>query len=169
MNPELYDILPPGPNESAAEHAAEKARHRETVDAALDLLRRCLELDATKRVTARDALYHPFLKLGALSSSSKLNSKKKTKSGRSSNGADSLPSDDALAPHPPGQGACSKLHWLDATDEGGDGMGPMWGVQLRGGGTRLVRADDPEARCVGHGPCRYHVGWETWEGVGDEE
>lgn len=166
MNPELYDIPPPGPNESTAEHAAERARHREMVDYALDLLRRTLELDATKRITARDALYHPFLKLSAPSSTT--NAKKTNLKSKSSR-PDDLPSDDSLAPHPPGQGACSKLHWLDATDDNADGTGPMWGVQLRGGGTRLVRGDDPEARCVGRAPCRYHVGWETWEGVGEED
>ncbi|KAF8607800.1 kinase-like protein [Ceratobasidium sp. AG-I] len=169
MNPELYDIPPAGPNESVAEHAEERARHRGMVDAGLDLLRRTLELDATKRITARDALYHPFLKLGnAASSTTTTNAKKSNSRSKSGRGND-LPSDDSLAPHPPGQGACSKLHWLDATDEGTDGTGPMWGVQLRGGGTRLVRGDDPEARCVGRGPCRYHVGWETWEGVGEDD
>ncbi|CAE6530668.1 unnamed protein product [Rhizoctonia solani] len=119
---------------------AEKAEHKRMVEDALELLEHCLHLDATKRVTARDALRCRFLR------------------------DRKLPPDDALAPHPPGQGVCAKLHCLDATEESGQ----SWCVQLRSGGSRLVRADDPDARCIGEAPCKYHIGWETWELAEDE-
>ena len=76
-----------------------------------------------------------------------------------------LPPDDALAPHPPGQGVCAKLHCLDATDESGQ----LWCVQVSGGGSRVVRPDDPDARCIGEASCKYHVGWETWEELGEDD
>ncbi|CAE6398160.1 unnamed protein product [Rhizoctonia solani] len=114
---------------------AEKVEHQRMVKDALELLEQCLHLDATKRITARDALRCRFLRDRR------------------------LPSDDSLAPHPPGQGVCAKLHCLDATDESGQ----SWCVQVRMGGLRVVRADDPDARCIGEAPCKYHVGWETWE------
>ncbi|CAE6455287.1 unnamed protein product [Rhizoctonia solani] len=134
MNPKLAQ-----PPESWPE--AEKAQHQRMVEDALELLEQCLHLDATKRITARDALRCRFLRDRR------------------------LPPDDALAPHPPGQGVCAKLHCLDATDESGQ----MWCVQLRSGGSRVVRADDPDARCIGASPCQYHIGWETWEELGEDD
>ncbi|CAE7218840.1 unnamed protein product [Rhizoctonia solani] len=128
MNPKLAQ-----PPSSWSE--AEKAEHKRMVEEALELLEQCLHLDATKRITARDALRCRFLR------------------------DRKLPPDDALAPHPPGQGVCAKLHCLDATDESGQ----SWCVQLRNGFSRVVRTDDPDARCIGEEPCKYHVGWETWE------
>ncbi|KAG8688487.1 hypothetical protein FRC11_005371 [Ceratobasidium sp. 423] len=134
MNPKLAQ-----PPSSWSE--AEKAEHKRMVADALELLEHCLHLDATKRITARDALKCRFLR------------------------DRKLPSDDALAPHPPGQGVCAKLHCLDATDESGQ----SWCVQVRRGGSRVVRADDPDARCVGGVPCKYHVGWETWEELDEDD
>ncbi|CUA70151.1 cell division control protein 7 [Rhizoctonia solani] len=120
----------------------EKAEHKRMVEDALELLEQCLCLDATKRITARNALKSRFLR------------------------DRKLPPDDALAPHPPGQGVCAKLHCLDATDESGQ----SWCVQLRSGGSRVVRADDPDARCIGEAPCKYHIGCETWgEELGEDD
>ncbi|KAJ1308696.1 hypothetical protein OPQ81_004387 [Rhizoctonia solani] len=120
---------------------AEKAEHKRMVEDALELLEHCLHLDATKRITARDALRSRFLR------------------------DRKLPPDDALAPHPPGQGVCAKLHCLDATDDSGQ----SWCVRVMGGGSRVVRAGDPDARCIGEAPCKYHIGWETWELGEDDE
>ncbi|QRV87926.1 cell division control protein 7 [Ceratobasidium sp. AG-Ba] len=153
LNPSLYD--PP-----ADTSEGDRKRHKALIDEALNLLEQCLALDATKRITAQAALHHPFLSLKPVKpqgASVPLVSEEEGKG---------MPSDDELTPHPPGQGSCGPLHWLDVTE---DGNVQMWGVQLRGGGTELVRADDPRARCVGHKPCSYHIGWEQWEGVGDED
>ncbi|KAB5595417.1 Cell division control protein 7 [Ceratobasidium theobromae] len=139
MNPNL-DKPPGGASES------EKAEHTRLVNGALELLDKCLDLDVTKRITARDALHCEFLRFGR-------------KAG--GDGSVRIPSDDLLAPHPPGQGVCAKLHCLDKTSEE-SGAGQMWCVQLRGGGARLVRGDDPDARCIGREPCHYHVGWGKW-------
>ncbi|KAG9127830.1 hypothetical protein FRC07_008473, partial [Ceratobasidium sp. 392] len=155
LNPSLYEP-PPDTDDK------ECKRHKALVDEALHLLEQCLALDATKRITARAALHHPFLSLKPVkpqgASVPLLSGEEYGKD---------MPSDDDLAPHPPGQGSCAPLHWLDATEEGGSGQ--MWGVQLRRGNTELVRADDPKARCVGRNPCAYHVGWETWEGIGEDD
>ncbi|QRW16075.1 kinase domain protein [Rhizoctonia solani] len=110
MNPKLAQPPPTWPE-------AEKVEHERMVKDALELLEQCLHLDATKRITARDALRCRFLR------------------------DRKLPPDDALAPHPPGQGVCAKLHCLDATDESGQ----SWCVQVRTGASRVVRADDPDA------------------------
>ncbi|KAH7343750.1 kinase-like domain-containing protein [Rhizoctonia solani] len=134
MNPKLAQ--PP-----ASWPESEKAEHQRMVEDALELLEHCLHLDATKRITARDALRCRFLR------------------------DRKLPPDDALAPHPPGQGVCAKLHCLDATDESGQ----SWCVQLRSSGSRVVRADDPDARCIGAAPCKYHIGWESWEELGEDD
>ncbi|KAF8681248.1 kinase-like protein [Rhizoctonia solani] len=133
MNPKLAQPPPTWPE-------AEKVEHERMVKDALELLEQCLHLDATKRITARDALRCRFLR------------------------DRKLPPDDALAPHPPGQGVCAKLHCLDATDESGQ----SWCVQVRTGASRVVRADDPDARCIGKAPCKYHIGWETWE-LGEDD
>ncbi|KAG8735217.1 hypothetical protein FRC10_010876 [Ceratobasidium sp. 414] len=158
---ELAKKLNPGLYESPADcDDKDRKRHKALIDEALNLLEQCLALDATKRITAQAALHHPFLSLKPVKPQGALIP---LQSGEQAIG---MLSDDELAPHPPGQGSCAALHWLDATEES---AGHMWGVQLRGGNTQLVRADDPKARCVGRKPCQYHVGWETWEGVGEDD
>ena len=67
------------------------AKHNHMIKQALDLLSKCLHWDATARITARDALYDPFLRL---------------------NGKEDV-DDDQQFPHPPGEGKCSTLHYLD--------------------------------------------------------
>jgi cell division control protein 7 len=162
LNPGLYEP-PPGPNgEPIPADDPIRKRHKAFMDEALNLLERCLDLDSTKRITARKALHHPFLSLKPVAPQGSKDSL--FPDSRSKKDAE-MPSDDDLAPCPPGQGACSDLHWADEASEDGQ----MWGVQLRGGGTKIVHANDPDARCVGRKPCRYHVGWENWEGVGDED
>ncbi|KAF8329818.1 kinase-like domain-containing protein [Cantharellus anzutake] len=67
------------------------AKHNHFMKQAIDLLSKCLHWDATARTTAREALYEPFLH---------------------SNSKDDL-DDDQQFPHPPGEGTCSRLHYLD--------------------------------------------------------
>lgn len=61
-------------------------KHRVDVENAINLLKATLEPESTKRITARDALYHPFLI------------------------DPSQPEDDELFPHPWGQGVCGEHH-----------------------------------------------------------
>lgn len=104
---------------------------------ALDLLERCMHWDPTARLTAREALYHPFL-------------------------AGDEPDDD-LCPHPFGEGSCGDKHYRD---EAGDepciwvGLGrsaregrhaPMVGKVLAAG----------EGIAYGDEPCEFHAEGES--------
>ncbi len=71
--------------------AGSTPKHNHFIKQALDLVSKCLHWDGTARITARAALYDPFLR---------------------SNGKEDV-DDDQQFPHPPGEGACSSLHYLD--------------------------------------------------------
>ncbi|KIJ57102.1 hypothetical protein M422DRAFT_62940 [Sphaerobolus stellatus SS14] len=62
--------------------------HTESLEHAIDLLKMTLDPEAVKRITARDALYHPFLF------------------------EEGKPGDDEFFPHPIGRGKCGKYHKL---------------------------------------------------------
>ena len=68
-------------------------QHEEDVVQAIDLLRATLEPESVKRITARDALYHPFLK------------------------GEGDVSDDNFFPHPFGRGVCGMYHFKDSVSE----------------------------------------------------
>jgi len=71
--------------------------HNLLVKSAVDLMSKCLHWDPTQRITARDALYHPFLAM---------------------NKEDWTTEDDHDYPHPFGCGVCGDLHFRDElTDE----------------------------------------------------
>jgi cell division control protein 7 len=53
--------LKPEEFSSQADHVRLDNRHNELIDQAMDLLQKCLHWDSTRRITARDALLHPFL------------------------------------------------------------------------------------------------------------
>jgi serine/threonine protein kinase len=85
LNPRLYQ--PPDPTCSPEEARA----HIESMDSALDLLKKLLACDATKRLTAHQALMHPFLN-------------------------DDVPDDEKEKEekiHPPGKGVCGHFHLVD--------------------------------------------------------
>jgi cell division control protein 7 len=71
--------------------------HNLLVKSAVDLMSKCLHWDPTQRITARDALYHPFLAMDK---------------------EDRITEDDCAYPHPFGCGVCGDLHFRDElTDE----------------------------------------------------
>ncbi|KAF9516771.1 hypothetical protein BS47DRAFT_1371577 [Hydnum rufescens UP504] len=71
--------------------------HNLLVKSAVDLMSKCLHWDPTQRITARDALYHPFLAMDK---------------------EDRITEDDRDYPHPFGCGVCGDLHFRDElTDE----------------------------------------------------
>ncbi|KAF8524587.1 kinase-like domain-containing protein, partial [Hysterangium stoloniferum] len=68
-------------------------QHEEVVEQAIDLLKCTLDPESVKRITARDALYHSFLK------------------------HESDVEDDEFFPHPFGHGVCGKYHVKDDVSE----------------------------------------------------
>ena len=74
------------------EDEADVARYHQDVELALDLLEKILHPMCTQRLTARDALYHPFL-------------------------FEESSIDDDNCPHPLGEGVCSSLHFQDSVTE----------------------------------------------------
>lgn len=88
LNPKIWE--PPYIRATPVEAKA----HIRAVDSALDLLKRLLVMDPTKRYTSHQALMHPFLQ-------------------------DDLPAEEKEKEevlHAPGEGACKDFHWVN--DEG---------------------------------------------------
>ncbi|KDQ64112.1 hypothetical protein JAAARDRAFT_187487 [Jaapia argillacea MUCL 33604] len=110
--------------------------HAEDVDGAFDLLEQLMQPESTKRLTARGALYHPFLAPpeGELQ-------------------------DDEFFPHPFGEGVCGQLHFMDEVTEepcvrvfcgrGKVGEEDMTRMEVR----RLVAG---EGVAIGRMPCEFH-------------
>lgn len=135
LNPSLFDDHP---------------EDSQSLDDALDLLERCLEPEAPRRVTARGALYSEFLREVHVR-------------GDEDAMADGMEyteenEDDNYFVHPPGQGACASLHrkdgvtgqWLvsvprDEIDLDDDETSDAWKPLVPGDGL-----------CIGRAPCVYH-------------
>lgn len=72
---------------------AEAKRHIESVDSMLDMLKRCLAIDATRRWTAGMLLKHKFLEEGLRDDEKE-------------------PPSESVRPHDIGKGACGHLHYM---------------------------------------------------------
>jgi len=135
--------------------------HNLLVDSALDLLGKCLHWDPTVRISARDALYHPFLALPGLDEGGE-------------------GEDDELVPHPFGQGVCGSLHFRDEMTDDlcvfvplsanvDMGVGVGWEA---GNATPVTKTlVSGEGIAIGGAPCEFHVdvvpgGGATDRGVG---
>ncbi|KAI0248816.1 kinase-like domain-containing protein [Lactifluus subvellereus] len=101
--------------------------HEADVGQALDLLERLLHPESIKRITPRQALYHPFL--------------------HESEG------DDALFPHPFGEGICGEWHFIDTVTE--ELRVRIW---TEGGKTSVVPVMAGEGVAIGNEPCEFHQG-----------
>ncbi|KAF9238794.1 kinase-like protein [Melanogaster broomeanus] len=100
--------------------------HETDVENALSLLEHLMEPESTRRMTPRDALYHPFL-------------------------ADpSQHEDDELFPHPFGEGVCRKYHFLDEVTEE-----PCVLVDVDGR-EKVRRLVAGEGMAIGSQPCEFH-------------
>ncbi|KAH7098774.1 kinase-like protein [Auriculariales sp. MPI-PUGE-AT-0066] len=113
---------------------------RETVNEALDLLDKCLEPEATRRITARDALYHDFLRTGAVG----------VEEGEDAGMYyDAGEEDDTTFVHPPGRGACASLHRKDEVTG-------QWHALV---GAKVWKSLAPgEGLCIGWHACPLHTG-----------
>ncbi|GJJ07071.1 hypothetical protein Clacol_001270 [Clathrus columnatus] len=83
LNPGLFVHEGPDGDTSQAK------QHEIDVEQAIDLLKATFQPESTKRITARETLYHPFLK------------------------EPDRPEDDEFFPHPWGQGVCGEYHDRD--------------------------------------------------------
>lgn len=133
---------PPPPSSSSSPGAGAASRkthspspltdaqdHETDVEQALDLLERLLHPESIKRITPRQALYHPFL----------LESE----------------GDDALFPHPFGEGVCGEWHFIDTVTE--ELRVRIW---TEGGKTSVIPVMAGEGVAIGNEPCEFHQGEE---------
>ncbi|KIM63697.1 hypothetical protein SCLCIDRAFT_1214088 [Scleroderma citrinum Foug A] len=100
--------------------------HDEDVENALSLLEKVMESDSTRRITPRDALYHPFLT------------------------HPSEVEDDELFPHPFGEGLCQTYHFIDEVTEE-----PCVLVDVNGH-EKVRRLVPGEGIAIGKNPCEFH-------------
>ena len=100
--------------------------HDEDVENALSLLEKVMESDSTRRITPRDALYHPFLT------------------------HPSEVEDDELFPHPFGEGLCRTYHFIDEVTEE-----PCVLVDVNGH-EKVRRLVPGEGIAIGKNPCEFH-------------
>jgi cell division control protein 7 len=107
------------------------------VEQALDLLERLLHPESIKRITPRQALYHPFLH----------------ESGEEKG-------DDAFFPHPFGEGVCGEWHFVDPVTE-------EFRVRIRteDGSTSVIPVMAGEGTAMGDDPCEFHRGEDMFESL----
>ncbi len=105
--------------------------HETDVDQALDLLERLLHPESIKRITPRQALYHPFLH----------------------EGGEEVKGDDAFFPHPFGEGVCGEWHIVDPVTE-------EFRVRIRTEDeeTTVIPVLSGEGMAIGDEPCEFHQG-----------
>lgn len=142
LNPDLFNT------EAATPKYPASVKRGALLKQAVDLLNKCLDPDNVTRITARGALYHPFL-----------SPDEEERAGQPTNGIVER-EDDVFFPHPPGQGACAELHWRDQE------TGAWMAVDLERK-ERVLQAGEGQA--IGYMGCELHpyVGCTEGEEVPD--
>jgi len=102
--------------------------HETDVEQALDLLERLMHPESIKRITPRQALYHPFL-----------------------HESEEGEGDDAFFPHPFGEGVCGEWHFVDTVTE-------EYRVRIRmeDGSMSVIPVMAGEGTAIGDEPCEFH-------------
>ncbi|TDL29939.1 kinase-like protein [Rickenella mellea] len=131
QNPDI-SIPPTSEPVDASSSQETNAEYTQDVELAFDLLEQLMQPECTKRITARGALYHPFL------------------ADTSTSQEDGVEGDDAHFPHPVGGGVCGHLHFRDPVTEEHTvaGLGP--------GGEDVKNLSAGEGIPIGSRPCEYH-------------
>ena len=142
LNPDLFNAEAATPVDPAS------AKRGSLLNHAVDLLSMCLDPDNVTRITARGALYHPFL-----------SPDEEERMGQPTKGVMEQ-EDDLFFPHPPGQGVCADLHWRDQE------TGAWMAVDLERK-ERVLQAGEGQA--IGYMGCELHpyVGCTEEEEVTD--
>ncbi|THH11081.1 hypothetical protein EW146_g8169 [Bondarzewia mesenterica] len=124
-----YHTSPPSSTRTpSSPHPPSPESYANEIESALDLVEKIMNPDSTKRITPRQALYHPFLR------------------------NPEEPEDDEFFPHPFGEGVCGEWHFVDeVTDEfcvqaaiEGDGQE---------GKAKVKRLAAGEGIAIGNQPC----------------
>ncbi|KAI5117875.1 hypothetical protein M0805_006577 [Coniferiporia weirii] len=154
-NPDILHMSSPPASPSSSSTSAsalDSPSNSETylrdLEQAFDLLEKLLSPESIHRITARDALYHPFLA--------------ETKSSASADGdptpdVDADLGDDAFFPHPVGGGCCGKYHIVDeVTEEHSVRIPGPRGMQVRS-----LQAG--QGIPIGNRPCEFHRHLEEFQ------
>ena len=155
QNPDLFRSPTPDPNPSGAVSDSSNPTTSEDVSNALSLLDELLNHDSTARITARDALYHPFLveeSSSRESTSSEVKLKPKSKSRKRVQ--DMEDGDDSCVPQRRGEGKCGALHWIE---EGTEAHYVKVYVNIE---EFILKVPAGKGIAYGDQPCEYHVGME---------
>ncbi|KAI5987777.1 kinase-like protein [Pisolithus marmoratus] len=115
-----------GSNSPAHVTSSTQESHDRDVGNALSLLESLMEPDSTRRITPRDALYHPFLV------------------------DPSEPEDDDIFPHPFGEGVCGRYHYIDKVTE------EPYVLVNADGKESVRRLVAGEGIAIGKDPCEFH-------------
>lgn len=131
------------------------------LELAIDLAEKMLLPESIHRITARDALYHPFLAEGAPSSNplSSSSSSLSTSSASIRTPDISEWGDDLFFPHPPGSGRCGKYHFID--DETEELFITLPTEDGTGECKRTLQAG--EGIPIGSRPCEFHAHLEEFK------
>jgi cell division control protein 7 len=144
LNPELLKEEPSPPSSPRTDEDAEEAKRRRLITAACDLLERCMEPLAVNRITARDALYHPFLVP---------DTEELMAAHDHPDGPIEL-DEDELFPHPPGLGVCEHHHHQAKDSE--------WIVFVgydEKGQEEWEHIEPGQGQAIGTKPCEFHEGF----------
>ena len=122
------------------------------LELAFDLLEKMLLPESIHRITARDALYHPFLAEDLPPTSCPISSSSSAASVSIQTPTESEWGDDTFFPHPTGSGRCGNYHFVDPAKE-------QRFIRIpRADGVHEVRyVHAGEGIPIGNRPCEFHA------------
>ncbi|KAL5529942.1 CDC7 [Sanghuangporus sanghuang] len=155
-NPSIFDVPSPPSSPSSSPSVSQNRvsdpdSYIQDLELAFDLLEKLLLPESINRITAREALYHPFLAESTGSSSYS------SSSSATSSSLDTDVGDDAFFPHPLGGGRCGKYHFVDeVTEEHRIRIPTDYGDVIR-----LLQSG--EGIPIGNQPCEFHADLEEFQ------
>ena len=155
LNPNIFKTPRPPYPTIAHEPNSVPEEYLHDLELAIDLVEKMLLPESIHRITARDALYHPFLAEDDQSSPSLFpsSSSLSTVSASIQTPDGSEWGDDLFFPHPPGSGRCGKYHFVD--DESEEQFVMLPGEYGTGECKRTLQAG--EGIPIGNRPCEFHA------------
>lgn len=154
-NPGLFNITsPPGSPSGSPRTSPIPSDADHDLELAIDLLEKLLIPESIHRITARDALYHPFLAEFDVDAAAV-----NTEKDRLGVCESAKLGDDSFFPHPIGEGCCASYHDID--EETGEHTVhiPPVGAQKRGE-MRIVQPG--QGMAIGFRACEFHAQLEQF-------